>query len=270
MSQKSKRIRMRNVCFTAWSKVAYDKEYMRYIVVGEEVCPSTGKLHFQGYVEFWRATDFGIVKRLLGNDSHLEERKGTQEEASLYCKKEDNFTEIGVISRQGHRTDLDRVIHDVEAGYRIREVARNNPAEYIKYHKGIEKYKNLLIDPRNWVTEVIVLYGKTGTGKSRKARELCHNYWVWTPQRGSWFDGYEGHEHVIMEEFRGQLPLGMMLSLTDRYECPVQVKGGMVEFCPRKIVITSPKHPKYWYEDCGADKIEQLLRRVTDVTEVMG
>lgn len=265
-----KRIRMRNVCFTAWTNIEYDKEYMRYLVVGEEVCPSTGKIHFQGYVEFWRAFDFGVVKRLLSKESHLEERKGTALEASEYCKKDNKFKEYGTLSRQGHRSDLDRVICNVEEGLPMREIAYNNPAEYIKYHKGIEKYKNLLIKPRNWVTEVIVLWGKTGTGKSRKAREITQDYWVWTPQRGSWFDGYEGHEHVIMEEFRGQLPLGMLLSLTDRYECPVQVKGGMVEFCPKRIVITSPKHPRDWYEDCATDKIDQLLRRVTNVTEVVG
>jgi len=261
---------MRNVCFTAWDQVEYDKEYMRYIVIGTEVCPSTGKEHYQGYVEFWRAYDLSVVKQLIGDSTHREERHGTALQASDYCKKDKNYIEFGVMSRMGHRTDLDRIIHDVENKLSIRDVARNNPAEYIKYHKGVEKYKNLLIEPRNWVTEVIVLWGKTGCGKSRLAREITSNYWVWTPQRGSWFDGYEGQEDVIMEEFRGQLPLGMMLSLTDRYECPVQVKGGMVEFCPRKIVITSPKHPKEWYEDCGNDRIDQLLRRVTHVTEVVG
>lgn len=263
-------MRMRNVCFTAWNTVDYDKEYMRFLVIGTEVCPTSGRAHYQGYVELWRAYDFGVVKNLLGQDSHLEERRGTAQQACDYCKKDNNFSEFGVISRQGHRTDLDRIIHDVEMNLPIRNIALNNPSEYIKYHKGIEKFKNILIKPRNWVTEVIVLWGKTGTGKSRTARELCNNYWVWTPQRGSWFDGYEGQEHVIMEEFRGQLPFGMFLSLTDRYECPVQVKGGMVEFCPHKIVITSPKHPRFWYEDMANDKIDQLLRRVTHVTEVTG
>jgi len=65
----------------------------------------------------------------------------------------------------------------------------------------------------------------------------------------------------------------MMLTMLDRYECPVQVKGGMVEFCPKKIIITSPKHPKDWYEDQSDDKVNQLLRRisnVTHVTEVVG
>lgn len=266
-----KRIRLRNACFTAWSNVSYDTEYMKYLIVGEEVCPSTKKVHYQGYCEFVRALDFSVVKNLLGGEeTHIEQRKGSPSQASAYCKKDNKFEEFGTLSKQGKRTDLDNVVEQLQDGASLKSTALANPKEYIKYHRGIEKFRSLMIEPRSWVTEVHVLWGKTGTGKSRMARELCNDYWVWTPQRGSWFDGYDGHEDVIMEEFRAQLPLGFMLTLLDRYECPVQVKGGTVEFCPKKIVITSPKHPKDWYEDQSNDKIDQLLRRVTVVTEVAG
>ena len=93
--------------------------------------------------------------------------------------------------------------------------------------------------------------------------------WIWTPQRGQWFDGYEGQEDIIFEEYRGQLPYGMLLTLLDRYECPVQYKGGSIEFAPKRIVITSPMPPREWYDLCGPhDKIDQLLRRITSVTHV--
>lgn len=265
------RERMRNVCFTAWNKdITFDIKYMKYLVTGEEICPDTSRVHFQGYVEFVRALDFSLVKELLGEETHIERRQGSALQASDYCKKDNKFKEEGTLSKQGKRSDLDCVVEDIEKGLRIRDIALNNPIQYIKFHKGIEKLKALMINPRNWVTEVTVLYGKTGCGKSRKARELLDDYWVWTPARGKWFDGYDGHENVIMEEFRGQLPLGFMLTLLDRYECPVEVKGGTVEFCPKRVVITSPKHPSHWYEDQSNDKINQLLRRVTDVTEVVG
>lgn len=268
MSQKSKRVRYRNVCFTAWSNVEYDKEHMKYLVVGEEVCPSTGKQHFQGYVEFVQQRDFSLIKKLLGESAHIEARKGSPSQASAYCMKDNKYKEYGTLSKQGKRSDLDNVVEDIQSGLTLKETALANPNQFIKYHKGIEKFRYLHIEPRNWETEVIVLFGSTGCGKSRLARELCEDYWVWTPARGKWFDNYDGHQHVIMEEFRGQLTLGFMLVLLDRYECPVECKGGTVEFCPKKIVITSPKHPRLWYEDCKTDKINQLLRRITEIRDV--
>lgn len=268
MSQKSKRLRYRNVCFTAWNTVEYDTEHMKYLIVGEEVCPSTGKTHYQGYVEFLQQKDFSLIKRLLGEETHIESRRGSANQASAYCMKDNKFIEYGTMGKQGKRTDLDNVVEDIQSGLSLRETALAHPTQYIKYHKGIEKFRALQIEPRNWETEVIVLYGKTGCGKSRQARELCENYYVWTPARGKWFDNYDGQEDVIMEEFRGQLPLGFMLVLLDRYECPVECKGGTVEFCPKRIVITSPKHPKLWYEDDKNDKIQQLLRRITKIVDV--
>lgn len=273
-----KRERMRNVCFTAWSNVEYDKEYMKYLIIGEEVCPSTGRQHFQGYVEFVRALDFSVVKSLLGGEeTHIERRKGSAVQARTYCTKDNKFEEFGTISKQGKRSDLDIVVEDLMEGSSVRNIALNHSTQYIKYNRGIEKLRAHLIQPRNWVTEVTVLYGSTGTGKSRRAREMLQDYWVWTPARGKWFDGYEGHDDVIMEEFRGQLPMGFMLTLLDRYECPVECKGSTVEFCPKRIVITSPKHPKDWYEDQPCDRIDQLIRRITHivkldtvVTEVVG
>lgn len=263
------RVRMRNAVFTAWSNVQYDKEYMKYLIVGEEVCPSTGKTHFQGYAEFVKQLEFSLVKNLLGGEeTHIEQRRGSAAQAATYCKKDNKFKEYGTISRQGKRSDIEDATDMLTEGNSLKDTALANPALYVRYHKGLEKFRNLLIEPRNWVTEVTVLYGETGCGKSRKARELVDNYWVWTPARGKWFDGYEGHENVIMEEFRGQLPFGFLLSLLDRYECPVEVKGGTVEFCPKKIIITSPKHPRLWYEDCASDKVAQLLRRITNVSNV--
>jgi len=265
------RMRMRNVCFTAWCEIddiKWDDTRMSYLIIGKEICPKTKQCHLQGYLEMKGQVDFKVLKKLLGDTTHLEKRKKSAVAASEYCKKDGDYQEWGTLSKQGKRKDLDDVIDDIQSGISIKTIARGHPCEYIKYHKGIEKLRNHYIEPRSWVTEVIVLYGETGTGKSRLARELCTDYWVWSPLRGEWFDGYDGNAHVIMEEFRGQLKLGMMLSLLDRYECPVQVKGGTVEFCPRKIVITSPKHPNEWYENAHNDRTDQLLRRITEIKEI--
>ena len=91
------------------------------------------------------------------------------------------------------------------------------------------------------------------------------DFYVWWPAQEKWFDGYEGHEKTLFEEYRGQMPFGHMLMLLDRYDARVQYKGGSMQFCSTKIAITSPLHPMLWYkkEDLQAqDRIDQLIRRI--------
>lgn len=261
--------RLRNVCFT-WNN--YDdtsldaikaRDDVTYAVYGFEV-GENGTPHIQGYLEFKTSVRFTTLQKVLGN-SHMEKRRGTAKQAADYCKKDGKFEEYGTLSSQGKRTDLYEVAEMVNAGSSIRDVALTYPVEYIRFHKGIEKYKAITIEPRNEVPNVIVLYGSSGMGKSRQAREYVPGAYVHHPQQGMWFDGYEGQTSVIFEEFRGQLPFGMLLSLLDRYDCKVQFKGGMIEFCATKIVITSPVHPREWYSLEGNDKINQLLRRITEI-----
>ena len=68
----------------------------------------------------------------------------------------------------------------------------------------------------------------------------------------------------------------MLLSLLDRYDCPVEYKGGTSEFCATRIILTSPKHPQDWY--CR-DECSELMRRISNIelfdtkfigTEVIG
>lgn len=259
----------RNVCFTInnydETDIAAFKDWdqITYIVYGKEVGES-GTPHLQGYVEFKNSKKFSTIKKKFPR-AHLETRRGTAEQASDYCKKDGDYVEEGEMTNQGERSDLIEATNMIIDGRKMREVALNNPPVYVKYHKGLMAFKSTILEPRNEVPKVTVLYGKTGTGKSRKAREITTDAYVWGPEQGQWFDGYEGQKDVIFEEFRGQLPFGQMLRLLDRYDCKVQYKGGMIEFLGTNIVITSPKHPSMWYTDYASDKIDQLLRRISEI-----
>ena len=79
----------------------------------------------------------------------------------------------------------------------MREIAQEHPATYMKFHKGMHALQAILIEPRCTPPEVIVLYGETGSGKSTTTREITSTAWAWGPQRGAWFDGYEGHKHAL-------------------------------------------------------------------------
>ena len=288
--------RFRNVVFTINNpsaeddklllEAALDKSITSYVCIGEEVGES-GTKHYQGYWEF--AGKMGAKKiKLVMPRAWYDVRAGTAQKASDYCKKGEqskeewkkqgtagpnygknaSVTEHGQMSKPGKRSDLEDVATMILAGKRVREVADEYPVQYIKFHKGIEKLRGLQIPVRDKAPEVIVLYGKTGTGKSKMAREMCPEAYIWGPEQGKWWDGYDGETEVILEEFRGQLPFGYILRLLDRYGMRVETKGSTVQFCATKIIITSPVHWKEWYNVAAfagsGDKVDQLDRRITE------
>lgn len=232
------------------------------IAFGEEKCPSTGRPHLQGHITFKRTYRLAALKKIHPT---CRWAPAICRDFNYELKGENVFIKDN--RKQGDRSDLKRATEMILEKKKIREIARECPETFVRYGKGMLHLAAVIIEPRDGsiAPTITVYYGATGTGKSRKAREdfKGENYWVWSPARQHWFDGYMGQNHVIFEEFRGQLPLGMLLNLTDRYECPVEFKGGTTEFCALNIIFTSPYHPRQWYEKLeNEDTWAQLKRRL--------
>lgn len=261
-----------NVCWTLnnWTD---DEEFallfpelpITYICWGEEV-GEQGTRHLQGYMELSHKMRLSSIKRLPGfARMHLEMRMGTQDEAINYTKKDGIWIEIGTKKRahkRGQRLDLD----DARTAARdmgMREVAAWGNAQEIRV---AEKYLTYCEPKRDWKPTVIWLHGETGCGKSRMANALFPE--AYTKGEGSkWWDGYDAHEDVILDDFRGDwMPLHDLLTLLDRYERRVEFKGGMRQFRAKNIVITSCKSPEEVYGGAQEENINQLLRRI-DITE---
>ena len=229
---------------------------------GKEVAPTTGTPHLQGRITFKNTRrKSGLVKQYGKQFSWTIARS----EDSRYEAKEGNVIIDVDYREQGKRSDLNSAVEAVMEKKTLKQVAMDHPATFVRYGKGLMHLRSLLIEERAEEPQVVVLYGETGSGKSRQAREmLSEDKWTWYPQMGQWFDGYDGQKEVLFEEFRGQIPLGFLLILLDRYGCRVQYKGGSCEFCANKIIITSPCHPRSWYEKCENEDVwAQLKRRIT-------
>jgi len=239
-----------------------------YLVYQREVCPTTNREHYQGYLELESRQRLQGVKRILGDPAaHLEIRKGTGPQAADYAKKEETRKagtephEYGDISTvtPGQRTDLLDLKTAVDEGKSELEIAEDHFPAWAKHYKAVERYKRLKTEARNFKSEVFILAGDTGVGKSRLAREQFPDAY-WKP-RGNWWCGYEGQETVVIDDFYGWLPWDFLLRLTDRYPLLVETKGGMAQFVAKRIIFTSNKPYMDWYRE-EIDKAP-LERRIT-------
>ena len=64
----------------------------RYIVFQEEVAPTTGTPHLQGYIEFNKPVRMSHIHNVL-HDASLQPAHGTPQQCKDYCTKED--TRVG-------------------------------------------------------------------------------------------------------------------------------------------------------------------------------
>lgn len=259
----------RSWCFTLNNYTEAEIEILaeiecRYIVCGKEVGENNTP-HVQGYIEYDKPKKFGGVKKSIPR-AHIEQRKGTREQARDYCMKDNNFTERGDwdAGGTGRRTDLDKC-RELAATEGMRAVTAICNLQQIKV---AEKFLTYNEEARDWKPKVIWICGKTGSGKSRQAREICKDD-TYTKSTGKcWWDGYDGHENVIIDDFRDSWwPITEMLSLLDRYEKQVEVKGGFRQFKPKTIIVTSIKSPEECYKNIGED-INQLIRRIDEIVRI--
>lgn len=240
-------------------------EHCVYLTYGREK-GKEGTPHYQGYAELARRTSFNKVKRQLPR-AHIEGRRGTQAEAIRYCHKEDSSPFVhGAPKEQGLRTDL-RAMQRIAAESGMREVsaiAKN--AQQITVAKAYLTWNEM---ERDFKPRVVWYWGKPGIGKSRRCREELAGGDIFTKNTGTkWWDGYDAHEAVILDDFRGSWwPITYMLGLIDRYPFLLEVKGGHRQMLARDIFITSVQHPKEMY-NLPDEPIEQLLRRIDKIVHI--
>jgi hypothetical protein len=113
--------------------------------------------------------------------------------------------------------------------------------------------------------EVYVFWGRTGTGKSKRAWEEATLSAYPKGPTSIWWCGYQGQEHVVIDEFRGQIGISHVLRWFDRYPVSVETKGSSVVLQAKKIWITSNISPDNWYPDLDEETKNALRRRFNQV-----
>lgn len=250
-----------------------------YVVKGHEFGERTHREHWHVYIELKERMTCSQLQRRIGDrTAHCELRRKSQKQADEYCKKSKDFVTAGELkaNEQGRRSDLEDVRNMLKEGADLIEVAEKHFGDFVRYHRGISLYADLLARKRQKEREpespeVILYLGEAGSGKSHMCyhdpdfRRDGYRFMV-QGENKAYFDGYDGQSVIWFDEFRGSvLPFGLFLQITDKWGPRVEVKGSSVEVFARKILISTVEWPVTWWK--GSKKFtadpNQLYRRIT-------
>ena len=253
----------------------------RYFICQYEIAPETGRGHYQGYVYLNNGQRFATVKgelvKIFGVQVHLANAKGTPQQNKAYCSKSKTAVpgtcyEWGELPTQGKRTDLGEIVDQITAGNSMRQIAEENPSNFIRYHRGIQALHSIMrTSPRdaNVPTTVYWWFGPTGVGKSRLAFGMWPQAYVKMTST-HWWDGYEGQAVVLMDDYRTTMStFSELLRILDRYPMRVQAKGTSFDLSAKTFVITTPHRPEVTWGDRTPEALDQLLRRITEIREFL-
>lgn len=242
-----------------WSTLPTGISYIRGQL---ELGAQTGFAHWQLMVVTERKQRPSFLKRIWPS-AHIELSRSTA--LRDYVWKDDTAVvesrfELGVDPQRRQRRG-----HDWDT---IWENAKSGELDSIPAHVRVTSYNVLKrirsdhLEPVATEKTVKVFYGAPGTGKSRTAwNEAGFSAYPKDPRSKFW-DGYQQHENVVIDEFRGGIDIAHLLRWLDRYPVIVEVKGSSVCLAAKNIWITSNLHPNDWYPDLDHLTKQALLRRL--------
>ncbi len=264
----------RNWCFTDfelldWGKIYKEDDEVRYICWGKETCPNTKKTHYQGWIQMHKKKRLGGIKKLCQSKSiHLESCRGSENENNKYCQKDNLYQSIGEFTTQGKRTDLDELKKIIDNGGTLEDIANDNFQAFVQYNRGFQEYKKIIDKKRRKKfrkVEVTHIYGATGTGKTKSALLYGDAYKIQGSQL-KWWDGYDGEDILVIDEYDNQVPITELLSILDGYQLRLEIKGSFTYANWTKVIITS----NYKKLHKKAKKLHRLAlkRRITNTIKM--
>lgn len=263
-----------------------------YMCWAPETCPTSGKFHYQTYIFVKNPRALSAMGKLCGAEGRVFASQGNPEENRRYIfgpyskngkEKPINVAadELGTLPIQGKRNDLVDFHKDIESGKRGRELSRDHLAVRAKYprleetlvYEADEELAYTRYENDKW-PEIHVRWGKPGVGKTRYmydkhgVRNCCK---IKIRKNGVWWatSSCAGKSVLIIDDFYGQMDILDFLQLTDKSPYEMEKKGGFVWRNHDYIYITSNRPPDTWYPEFADQNCEQILRRMTSITEVL-
>lgn len=250
--------------WTTADRDALIAEKYDYKLICREICPTTGTPHLHCYIYLKDKIRFNAFKK-RNPRCNIQEAEGTAEHNLAYLSKTDKDIEIyGTMPKQGKRNDLQKIKDMVKDGKTMSDVIENaSNFQCLRTAEILLKY----IEPkRNYKTEVIYIWGMSETGKTRYAYDKHPDLRIHKQNAldMKWWQGYDAHEIVIIDEVDMNTSYSQLKSLCDRYPHIVECKGGSRQFLAKKIYITSLVEPKELFQ-YHPESGKEMLRRIDKI-----
>lgn len=258
------------------SKLASYDSYVGQLERGKD-----GYLHWQVYLSHAQPIRFSTLKNALPT-AHFEPRRGTVRQAVDYVTKEKTRVkgelplakgEIDFKESQGQRSDLEELREEImSSNCKLSSLLASNESAW-----KFERQCRALIEARNAETwgrkmrdiQVKCFFGATGTGKTRSALESADwaDIYRATHYNTGAFDGYDAHDVLVLDEFRGQLPVSQLLTMSDPYPCKLPARYADRQAAYTSLYLLSNDGPWDWYPSAKEETKRALCRRFTEVRE---
>lgn len=229
----------------------------------QELGHVNGYRHWQFILACKTKTSLAALKKILGRGFggiHAELSRSAA--ASEYVCKEDTRVagpwEWGAKPiRRNSSTDWESVWTAAKSG-NLDSIPAN--VRVVSY-RTIRAIASDFSRPEAIIREVWVFWGVSGSGKSRRAWDEAGLEAYGKCPRSKFWDGYQGQENVVFDEFRGGIDVSHILRWCDRYPVRVEIKGSSCPLVARKIWFTSNLDPRLWYPELDQESVAALIRR---------
>lgn len=208
-------------------------------------------------------------------DGHYDytDKQGKRHQGINYS---DTFYEFGECPQehQGVSSSADIVVDLIRKGATNEDIIDAVSSAYKDIEK-IERVRSMYRDAefsRTWRNlEVVYMFGKTGSGKTRSVMEQygydkCYRVTDYKHP----FDTYDGQDVIIFEEFRGGIKHGDMLNYLDGYPLLLPCRYFNRQACYTKVFIISNVAPDDQYINVDKESRQAFYRRIHIVREFEG
>lgn len=253
--------------------------YLQPAMAGRDACVtycSKDSTRISGPFVFGEAVPHGKRNRSPASNSTTD-MQGVTDMQSIVSSRRTNY-------HQGARSDIHSITEAINSGSNIQDVMNMDPKAILRMPNGIRtaiQVARTRDAPKDRDIKVVVLFGKTGTGKTsgvvhgiKEPLYTVDSTMLSVSGAGAiWWEGYNGEDAVLWDDYHNWLSTADLLRYMDRYTVKIQSKGGSNVGFWKRMFITSNLAPWTW-KDCRTKRYPEanhrpaLLRRMHTIAEV--